>query len=147
MRLIPFAGLLPLGGVLALGCNVAPTELADKQGIATVAAAKSFDALTTQAAVIIRNEGSCALMDGDGEFVSADRWVTVATQSTGQNTTEICKVKNVANSTGRAVRYTGEDTGISCRAFRPPDMFVVTTAWTETVSASGNATLRCHFKL
>jgi hypothetical protein len=111
---------------------------------ATSPAEASFSSGNPRAAVVIRNAG-CGLFDGSGEIVFADRDISILTQSTRQNTTLICKVKNVANVTGRAVNYDSENnplfSGLLCGTFRGP-----TTDWTETVSASGNATLRCHFK-
>jgi hypothetical protein len=142
--------MLVLLEVLNLGCEGAPTDLADTQGILTAATpAVAFQSTRARAAVVIRDVG-CGLLGGDGEFVFADRAFIIATQSTRHNTTLICKVKNVANPTGRAVRYNSEHNpsgvGAECGIFRPPDEFVSTTDWTETISASGNATLRCHYK-
>ena len=148
MRLIPFACILLISGA-NIGCNAAPVGPADTHGLSTAAEAPfgiSFRSASAQAAVIIRNSGGCRLFNGEGQFVTADRDFKVSTQSTRQNSMLICRVKNVANSTGRAVRYTGKETGLQCGILLP-DRFVVTPAWTETLSASGNATLRCHFKL
>ncbi len=116
---------------------------------ATSPSGASFRSTNPQAAVVIRDSG-CGLFDGDGGFVFADHDITISTQSTNQNTTLICRVKKVANSTGRAVHYDSENNpifpGVECGIARP-DAFVTTTDWTETVVASGNATLRCRFKL
>jgi hypothetical protein len=90
-------------------------------------------------AVVIRNAG-CGLFDGTGQTVLADRDATILTQSTHQNTILICKVKTVANPAGRAVKYDSENNplfpGLECGTFGGS-----TTKWSETVSASGNATL------
>jgi hypothetical protein len=141
-----------LSGVCGLGCNPTPVEPAETQGVPTAAEAHPPTTLrsgSANAAVIIRNQG-CTLADGDGQFISADRDFIIATQNSGLNTTLICKVKKVANSSGRPVKYTSEDNpfgpGAACGLARQDDFFL-TTAWTETVSASGNATLRCRFKL
>jgi hypothetical protein len=126
-----------------------PTAPTDSPTAAISPAGTSFSSKSPRAAVVIRNSG-CVLFNGDGELVLADRDISISTQSTRQNTTLICKVKNVATSTGRAVRYDSEDNpfgpGTACGILRL-DGFVLTTAWSETVSASGNATIRCHFKL
>ena len=115
---------------------------------ATSLASPSFKSTNRQAAVVIRNSG-CSLIDGDGAVVLADRDITIATQSANQNTTLICTVKKVANSTGHVVHYDSQNNpvfpGIECSIIRP-DVFVFTTDWRETVSAAGNATLRCRFK-
>jgi hypothetical protein len=148
---IPFTGILVLSSVFNLGCNTTPVEPTATQGVSTVAESHppaTFRSANAHAAVIIRN-GACGLIDGNGEFVFTDHEIVIATKSTRLNTTLICKVKNVANSARRAVKYTSEANplapGAACGIARPDD-FVVTTAWNETVSASGNATLRCHFR-
>jgi hypothetical protein len=152
MRHIPFIVTVVLSGGFSLGCNATPVEPAEMQGVSTAAEPHpptTFRSASAKAALVIRS-GGCALFDGDGDFAFVDHDFIVATQSTRLNTTLICKVKNVANSSGRAVKYTSENNpfgpGVGCGIVLP-DNFVVTAAWTETVSASGNATLRCHFKL
>jgi len=127
--------------LILAGCDLgSPTS-------ATSPADPSFRSANTRAAVVIRN-GGCVLLDGDGAIVSADRDITISTQSTNQNTTLICMVKKVANSTRRAVHYDSENNplfpGLECSTIRPDTLF--TTDWNETVSAAGNATLRCRFK-
>jgi hypothetical protein len=130
-----------VGGALATtACDQeGPTEPASRLPSISLRSA------SPRAAVIIRN-GGCALFDGTGAIVVADRDLSILTQNTGQNTTLICKVKGVANPSGRAVKYDSEHNpffpGLSCGTFAG-----VTTRWSETVSASGNATLHCHFKL
>jgi hypothetical protein len=135
---IAMTGLL-VGSSLALtACDQpAPTG-------ATSTSDLSFKSASTHSAVIIRNAG-CALFDGGGEIVAADRDMTILTQSTHQNTTLICKVKKLTNPTGRAVKYDSEHNplfpGLECGTFLGS-----TRNWLETLSSSGNATLRCHFK-
>lgn len=135
---IAMTGLL-VGSSLALtACDQpAPTATTSSPGL-------SFKSESTHAAVIIRNTG-CALFDGGGEIIAADRDVMILTQSTHQNTTLICKVKKLPNPTGRAVKYDSEHNplfpGLECGTFLGS-----TSNWLETLSSSGNATLRCHFK-
>ena len=54
-------------------------------------------------------------------------------------------VKDVPNSTGKAINYDTLNNpwlvGLECGN----DILGLTDQWTETISASGNATLRCHF--
>jgi hypothetical protein len=153
MRHILFIVTVVLGGGFSIGCNgTTPAGPAETQGVSTGAESHpsaDFRSASAHAALIIRS-GGCGLIDGDGRLAFIDQGFIVATQSTRLNTTLICKVKHVANSSGRAVNYTSEDNpfgpGVGC-GIALPDNFVVTAAWTETVSASGNATLRCHFKL
>ena len=148
------ASLLHTSSSLTLSLVVVSTSLilaGCDQGSPTSAtspADPSFRSANTRSAVVIRNSG-CVLLDGDGAIASADRDIDISTQSTNQNTTLICKVKKVANSTGRALHYDSENNpifpGLGCSVLRP-DGFVFTTDWNETVSAAGNATLRCRFK-
>lgn len=90
----------------------------------------------TQGAIVI-NDGGCALLNGDGGGVVADSSHAVVTPS--GNGVLVCKVKGVANSTGRAVRFDFASTGLSCGTAAGS-----TQDWHETVSASGNATLVCN---
>ena len=87
-------------------------------------------------AAIHINDFGCGLFDGDGGFVAASSSQTVITSSGNENLK--CQVKDVANSTGKAVRYDFASTGLLCGTFTG-----VTDQWHETVSASGNATLQC----
>jgi hypothetical protein len=140
------------GTVILTACTDRPGATApnDSPTAAISPSDASFRSKSARAAVVIRNSG-CVLFNGDGELVFADRDIVIATQSTRRNTTLICKVKKVANSSGRAVRYdSGQNPfgpGTLCGILRPPGDFVLTATWSETVSASGNATIRCHFKL
>jgi hypothetical protein len=135
----PAAAVLSIAACLALfGCDQAgPTESASPSNVALRSA-------SSRAALIIRNNG-CAVIDGSGSIVLAARDFSVLTQSVGSNTNLICKVKRVANPTGHAVRYDAEHNpffpGLTCGTRRGS-----TTKWSETVSASGNVTLRCHFR-
>ncbi len=87
---------------------------------------------------IVINDSGCGLLDGDGGVVSATSDHTVLTNNARGNTVLICKVKGVANSTGKAVHYDNASTDLVCGTFGG-----LTTHWHETVSASGNATLVC----
>ena len=151
MRHITFIGILGLSAVCSLGCNDTPAEPSQPPRVATVIQPHRPEVLRSASprrAVIIRNNG-CGLFDGDGGFAFADRDFTLATQSSRLNTILVCKVKKVANSTGGTLRYDSEHnpfgSGVVCVLVRP-EFFIVTAAWTETISASGNGTLRCRFK-
>ena len=55
---------------------------------------------------------------------------------------------SMVNVQGHAVNFSGDSTN-SCRAyFAPtdPTITALTTSWSQTISASGNATLTCQFK-
>jgi hypothetical protein len=80
----------------------------------------------------------CALFDGNGGFV----FVTTGTHSvqiSNGNAVTICSASDVPNSTGSAVHWNNGNTGATCGIAGQQ-----TTNWDETVSASGQATLRCH---
>jgi len=131
-------GLLAGAVFLVGGCDQAgPTA-------ATASSNASFGGRSVHAALVIRNTG-CGVFDGTGELVFATRDFAVFTQSTHQNTTATCKVKKAANPTGHTVRYDSEHNplfpGLQCSTIGGP-----TSRWSETISAAGNATLRCHFK-
>jgi hypothetical protein len=54
----------------------------------------------------------------------------------------------ITNTMGHAVTFSGENL-FSCRAYFEPgndQATALTTSWSQTISASGNATLSCHFK-
>jgi transcription elongation factor len=80
----------------------------------------------------------CGLFDGNGGFV----FVTTGTHSveiTNGNAVTICKASDVPNSTGSAVHWNNGNTGDTCGIAGGS-----TSNWDETVSASGEAILRCH---
>ena len=143
-----------LGMLAACTEGLGPRSLVESHGIRSLRAPvpeSSARSASPQSAIIIRNNG-CVLLDGDGGIVEADRNIVISTQSTGRNATLICKVKSVANSAGQAATYDSENNplgpGVVCAILRPQQgVNVFTTDWKETVSASGNATIRCHYKL
>jgi hypothetical protein len=104
-----------------------------------------------RAALIIRNQG-CVLLDGDGNVVAADRDFAVVTSSTLRNAMITCKARHVGNAAHVAVHYDTDRNplfpGLLCLVPTPPggDQ-LITSDWRENVSASGNATIHCHFKL
>jgi len=93
------------------------------------------------AAVHIDASG-CALFDGNGGLVFSTNAGEVIT-SGGQDL-EKCRVTGVPNDSGKAVNYDTNNNpifvGLECGTVSGG-----TTNWHETVSASGNATLTCHF--
>jgi hypothetical protein len=80
----------------------------------------------------------CFLSDGNGVFVFV-KTGTHSVEITNGNAVTICKASGVPNSTGKAVHWSFANTGGQCFIAG-----VLTTDWDETVSASGEATLRCH---
>ncbi len=100
------------------------------------------DGSNPNAAVIIRDVG-CGVFDGNGVVVAAEG-KTVINLNVG---TVTCKVKGVANDTGRAVDYDSQNNpvgpGLACGV--PPAGG--TDQRHETISASGNVTLVCHLPI
>jgi hypothetical protein len=88
-------------------------------------------------AVVIK-DFICVLIDGDGDFVIGTGTISVTTSSGVSN--YVCKASGVANDTGSAVKWNFDDTGLLCGT-----ELGATDDWSETVSASGNATLTCKF--
>jgi len=91
-----------------------------------------------QAAVVAKDD-VCGVLDGDGGFVGGTDSHSVTTN--GGVTTILCKVKKVPNSTGQSVYWGFANTGFECGT-----SLGSTQDWQEHVSASGNATLACHYK-
>jgi hypothetical protein len=85
----------------------------------------------------------CWLGDGSGNFVFTDI-KTHSVQITNGNGVTICKASGVPNSTGNAVNWNAANTGGGTCYIVSDGVGVWTTDWNETVSAGGEATLRCH---
>ena len=92
---------------------------------------------TAKDPAVVINDGFCLLFDGDGALVLAEGSHAVITSNGNGKLT--CKAKNVANSTGQAVIYNAENTGLPCGT-----SLGLTDDWHNTVSASGNSSLQCH---
>ena len=100
---------------------------------AFVFAPMAVEADSPNSASIVKGFG-CGVINGDGGFVfTPDGRISVVTSS--GHTTLICKAKGVANSSGKAVKFTG----FPCGTF-----LGLTFDSQNTVSASGNITLRCR---
>jgi len=93
-------------------------------------------------AAIYKNFG-CWLADGGGNFVFTDT-KTHSVQISNGNGVTICKASPVANTTGSAVHWNAANTGGGTCYVVSNGVGVYTTDWDETVSATGEATLRCH---
>jgi hypothetical protein len=105
------------------------------------------------AVVIHPPDGLCSMLDGNGNsgFISTTNTHITQTQSQNGNTMLRCQVKKIVpNSTGSAVEYDFDSTGLLCGIALPLGGFVVTDDWHESVSSGGNnnlanATLVCHY--
>jgi hypothetical protein len=54
----------------------------------------------------------------------------------------VCIAKDVANDTGKAIRYNFANTGVPCVTNLGP-----TERWREVISAKGRARIVCHLKV
>jgi hypothetical protein len=99
-------------------------------------------AVCAEPAVIVTDFG-CTFLDGDGGMVFTTDTKSVTTiGGKGSNVMLQCRAKGVANSTGQAVKWNYENTGLRCGTFQG-----LTDDWYAVVSASGNMTVTCkiHF--
>ena len=97
-------------------------------------------------AVVINFDGDvCTMADSEFNFVFAERGKIVLTESRNGQFNVWCAAKGIANNAGRAVLYNFENTGgLMCGWFIGGQLYL-TPRWQETLSASGNAKLVCHF--
>jgi hypothetical protein len=103
--------------------------------VALVIVVSGFTADDNNAAFIDK-DFACGLMDGNGNFhLVTDGTISIVTSSA--NTTLVCKAKGLPNDQGMAV----VTSGFPCGTFLGG-----TTDSQNTVSASGNVTLRCQVK-
>jgi hypothetical protein len=98
-------------------------------------------------AVLVLDVACGLVLDASGNLYPAPEPATeIRTQSDQGTETYICKVDNVPNPTGKAVKFTPEDNPygelLSCQDSQGRE----TRQFVEVISASGQATLQCHFK-
>lgn len=91
------------------------------------------------AAVVINGAG-CNMLDGNGNGVFTD--ISHAVETSNGRGVFNCKVTTAPSSGGGAVQWNLANTGLQC-ADTDGDL---TNEWQETVSASGQAQLSCHFR-
>lgn len=109
----------------------------------TVASGSGSVAKASNGAVVINDQG-CVFFDGDGGFVTTDTDHSVIINNGHGLFT--CKASGVANSTGKAANYDANNNPLGFLVHCGQNLTGQLTAdWNETVSASGEATLRCHF--
>ena len=114
--------------------------------VALVASAAAFVALgggraaraDDSGAAVYRDFG-CGLSDGNGNFVFTTDTHSVEVGNNGNGLT-ICKASGVPNSTGKAVHWDSASTNGGTCFIRGQ----FGTDWDITVSAGGEAILRCH---
>jgi len=97
-------------------------------------------AADAEPAVVISDFG-CGLLDGNGAAVFTNDSHGVITNSNNDNTMVRCQADVTPSADGRAVRWNFENTGGMCLT-----QSGLTDQWTNVVSASGRATLTCHYR-
>ena len=111
---------------------------------AVTAAVLALAAPAAQAAPAVSINGTtCGMYDGNGGIAITTDTRILATQSANDNGMLRCQTQVTPPASGSAVRYDSSSTGGFCFASYPVNQ--VTDQWKETVSASGEATLVCHF--
>ena len=86
---------------------------------------------------------TCNLLDGNGApFQVTSPTKNVYAPDGSWNLT--CKAKGAPNGTGASVTWTFANTGLLCFDLTGQ---MSTTVYSETVSASGNVSLTCHFSV
>ena len=94
-------------------------------------------------ALVIHKGGSCSLLDGSGSLVDAGQSRSVKNKKRGlwKCTGKVTPAAGKKAGQHKAVTFSGKKTGTPC--ITPNG---TTMRWHETVSASGHATLTCHFR-
>ena len=84
------------------------------------------------------NDFGCAVFDGNGvlTFVPASGNAVITSSGNSKIT---CKASDLPNSTGQAVKWNFDNTGLPCGTFSG-----LTDDWQNIVSASGQVTLQCR---
>jgi hypothetical protein len=104
------------------------------------------DEAEAAAAALVITDFVCHVLDGTGTVVAGENSHGVSTNSRNNNATVRCQAQVAPPPDGGAVRFTIADfPGLECWA---PEQFgpAATASWTNVVSASGQATLTCHFR-
>ncbi len=98
-----------------------------------------------QAAATVARLDGCGLFDGNQNVVfPADAKIT-ATQSPNDNAMIQCTADVTPADSGRAVQFDFDSTSAYCGVLDSKGAVQMTQHWEETVSASGNAKMTCHY--
>lgn len=89
-------------------------------------------------AAVVINDISCTLLDGNGNFASADDSHVVINHDGSMIK---CSADVTPSATGHAAHFDFSSTGLQCSTTA-----AITAVWHEEVSASGQATLSCLAK-
>ncbi len=98
-----------------------------------------------QAAAVLTRPDDCGLLDGNGGVVFPVDAKVTATPSPNDNAMVQCRADVTPADSGRAVQFDFNSTGFLCGVPDSKGAVQMTQRWEETVSASGNATITCHY--
>ena len=115
---------------------------------ASVAALMAGGISVVQAAATALRMDGCGLFDGNMNVVAPLNAKIAATQSANGNAMLQCKADNVPLGTSGATRWDYSNTGVACGVLAQVNgqlQMQLTQDWEETISASGNATMTCHY--
>lgn len=115
--------------------------------VASLAALMAGGISVAQAAATSARLDGCGVFDANLNVVAPLNAKITATQSENGNAMLQCKADNVPTSgSGGAVRFDYASTGASCGVLDSNGQIQMTQDWEETLSASGHATMTCHYK-
>ena len=155
MRANTFLALVIVGLLAACQDQQQPVDPIDAEFNAFFDAAESHRAL-----VIHKGETWwCGIYDGNLQGIFPLYPVEVITQSRNGNAVSICHADGIANPTGRAIVWkpenfpyydecliwNGEGDGFEFPPEWPPQDWYSTKVWKQVISASGHATMTCHY--
>lgn len=107
--------------------------------LALALATASSSAVANNAAIVIDDTG-CGFLDGYGNYAYFPASHAVSTS--GGTTTVKCYATGVPREPGKAIRYSGGSTGLTCYT----EFGDATDRWWEVIDSEGNATVTCQTK-
>jgi hypothetical protein len=144
------ASLLPLLllAAITVGCDEQNTATAPD--VPSAELGPQLNAFDEHRARIIKDIWYCGMPDYNGDILYPLPHVNIITNSKNNNAHHICKAEGVANPTGKALVWDPYDDGVPysdepCWIWNGED-WLITMDWKQVISASGNATLYCHYK-
>lgn len=87
----------------------------------------------------------CSVIDVSGEGTIIIPGVSLDTDSQNNNRHEVCK-GDIINPTGKVIHWNADNVKIGEPTCKSSDGTRTTMDWHETISASGQVTMICHFK-
>jgi hypothetical protein len=110
-------------------------------GLVTIHAHQVSAAEAAAEPAVVISDFGCNLFNGMGVLVFTNESHGVITSSNNDNSMMRCQAQVTPSPEGRAVRFNYDNTGMLCMT-----QSGATDRWNNVVSASGQATLTCHYK-